>query len=104
MAARLRGRCTCWSCKAVYHHATRPLRTEGVYDQCGGQVVQREDDRPESIRVRMRAYDEAAGPLTAYYGRSERLVPVRSSGAPEQVLEHSLQTLREHLARRGERA
>ncbi len=104
VVARLGGRRTCSACKAVYHHSTRPPRTEGVCDQCGGRVVQREDDRPESIRVRMRAYEEAARPLTEYYGRSDRLVPVRASGAPEQILEHSLQALREHLARRGGRA
>jgi len=103
VVARLCGRRTCSACKMVYHHTTRPPRTEGVCDQCGGRVVRREDDRPESIRVRMRAYEEATRPLTEYYGRSERLVPVRASGAPEQILERSLQALSEHLAKRGGR-
>ena len=101
IVARLGGRRTCSACKAVYHQTTQPPRTEGVCDQCRGRVVQREDDRPESIRVRMRAYEEATRPLTDYYAQSERLVSVPASGAPEQVLERSLQALREHLTRRG---
>ncbi len=104
VVARLCGRRTCSACKAVYHHATRPPGTEGVCDQCGGRVVQREDDLPESIRVRMRTYEEATRPLTEYYGRSGRLVPVRASGTPEHIVEQSLQALSEHLARHGERA
>ena len=103
IVARLCGRRTCSACKVVYHHTTRPPRTEGVCDQCGGRVVQREDDRPESIRVRMRAYEEVTRPLTEYYGRSGRLVPVRASGAPEEILERSLQALSEHLSGRGVR-
>ncbi len=103
VVARLCGRRTCSDCKAVYHHTTRPPRTEGVCDQCGGRVVQREDDRPESIRVRMRAYEEATRPLMEYYGQSGRLVPVRALGALEEILELSLQALSEHLTRRGGR-
>ncbi len=102
IVARLCGRRTCSACKAVYHLITRPPRAEGVCDQCGGRVVQREDDRPESIRVRMRAYEEVTRPLTDYYGQSGRLVPVRASGAPEEILGRSLQALNEHLARRGD--
>ena len=83
IVARLCGRRTCPACKRVYHHTTRPPHKEGVCDQCGGHMVQREDDRPESIRVRMRAYEEVTRPLTEYYGQSGRLVSVRASGAPE---------------------
>ena len=103
VVARLCGRRTCSACKMVYHTATRPPHTEGVCDQCGGRVVQREDDRPESIRVRMRAYEEVTRPLTVYYGQSGRLVPVLASGAPEEILERSLQALSEHLTGRGGR-
>jgi adenylate kinase len=101
VTARLSGRRTCSTCKAVYHTIACPSRQEGLCDQCGGQLVQREDDRPESIRVRMQAYEEATRPLTEYYGRSDRLISVRASGTPEQILDHSLQVLSEHLARRG---
>jgi adenylate kinase len=104
IVARLCGRRTCPACKAVYHLVARPPRTEGVCDHCGGRLVQREDDRPESIRVRMRAYEEAAGPVADYYQRGERLVRVRASGAPQDILENSLRALNEHLSRRVGRA
>jgi adenylate kinase len=101
VTARLSGRRTCSTCKAVYHLIASPPRQEGLCDQCGGLLIQREDDRLESIRVRMQAYEEAIRPLTDYYCHSDRLISVRASGAPEQILERSLQALSEHIARRG---
>lgn len=101
IVGRLSGRCACPDCKAVYHDSERPPRAEGICDQCGGQLVRRDDDRPESIRVRMRAYEEITQPLADYYQRSGRLVPVEARGTPEQVLERSLGALNEHLSRRG---
>src|SRR5579885_1814072 len=64
--SRLSGRRTCMDCKAVYHMVTRPSKTKGVCDHCAGKLMQREDDRPESIRTRMRAYVESTRPLTDY--------------------------------------
>ena len=59
IVARLSGRRTCSGCKAVFHVTGRPSKVEGVCDHCGGQLVQREDDRPESVRVRMDAYERS---------------------------------------------
>jgi adenylate kinase len=95
IVARLGGRHTCPACKAVYHAVTRPPRVAGVCDQCGGRLVQRADDRPESIVIRMRAYEESTRPLTAYYARAGLLVPVRASGAPEEILSRSLLALKQ---------
>jgi adenylate kinase len=55
--------------------------------------VQREDDRPESIRVRVQAYQERIRPLGDYYRRARKLVSVQASGPPEEVLWRSLQVL-----------
>jgi adenylate kinase len=55
--------------------------------------VQREDDRPESIRVRMHAYEESTRPLAEYYQRSGKLVPVPASGTAEEILARSLEAL-----------
>ena len=57
IVARLSGRRTCAGCKAVFHLEARPPKVKGVCDHCGGSLYQREDDRPESIRVRMQAYE-----------------------------------------------
>lgn len=83
IVTRLSGRRTCSDCKAVYHLTARPPRAAGACDQCGGQLVQRDDDRPHAIRVRMRAYEEKTRPLTEYYRQARKLVTVQASGTPE---------------------
>jgi adenylate kinase len=93
IVARLSGRRTCARCKAVYHIASRPPRAEGVCDVCGGALVQREDDRPESVRVRMRAYEESTRPLSDYYQQDGRLLAVQASGTPEEILERAVGAL-----------
>jgi adenylate kinase len=93
IVARLSGRRTCADCKAVYHVASRPPRVEGICDHCGGRLIQRDDDRPESIRVRMRAYEESTQPLSDYYRREGRLLTVVASGTPEEILERALAAL-----------
>jgi adenylate kinase len=93
IVARLSGRRTCADCKAVYHTASRPPCVEGICDQCGGRLVQREDDRPESIRVRMHAYEESTRPLSDYYQRDGRLRAVDASGTPEEILGRALAAL-----------
>jgi adenylate kinase len=95
---RLSGRRTCGKCKAVFHVTARPPQQEGICDACGGQLIQREDDRPESIRVRMRAYEESTRPLADYYKRTGRLVAVSAEGTPEEILERSLTALQNRSA------
>jgi adenylate kinase len=97
--ARLSGRRTCVECKAVYNAVLRPPRAPGVCDHCGGKLIQREDDRPASVRTRMCAYEKITRPLTEYYQRSGILVPVRASGTPEEILARSLCSLQELFAR-----
>jgi len=98
IVARLGGRRTCPGCKAVYHVTARPPKVEGVCDQCGGRLICREDDRPEAIRVRMRAYQESTRPLAEYYARVGKLVSTRASGTPEEILRRSLEALATQMA------
>ncbi len=90
---RLGGRRTCSKCKAVFHVTARPPEHEGICDLCGATLIQREDDRPESIRVRMQAYEESTRPLAEYYQRTGRLVPIQAEGTPETILERSLNAM-----------
>jgi adenylate kinase len=90
IVTRLSGRRTCSQCKAVFHVSARPPQKEGICDLCGGQLIQREDDRPESIRVRMQAYEESTRPLINYYKRKGRLYSVSAEGTPEAILERSV--------------
>ena len=80
IVSRLSGRQTCSGCKAVFHITERPPQAEGVCDHCGGELVQREDDRPESVRVRMDAYQRSTAPLTDYFRRQGLLIEVDAHG------------------------
>ena len=93
VVARLSGRRTCPDCKAVFHIQARPPKVDGMCDHCGGKLYQREDDRPESIRVRMEAYEKSTAPLASFYRRRKLLVPVLADGSPEQIFQRSLQAL-----------
>ncbi|MGH7408061.1 MAG: adenylate kinase [Candidatus Methylomirabilales bacterium] len=67
LVRRLGGRRTCGSCGAAYHLETAPPRRVGLCDRCGGGLLQRDDDREETIRKRLAVYREQTAPLVAYY-------------------------------------
>jgi adenylate kinase len=93
IVTRLSGRRTCKSCKAVFHVTTRPPKTDGVCDHCGGELMQREDDRPEAVRVRMQAYERNTTPLIDYYRRRGLLISVNADGTPEEIFQRTLTAL-----------
>jgi len=93
IVSRLSGRRTCSACKAVFHVDARPSKVPGVCDHCGGALLQREDDRPESIRVRMAAYERSTMPLFAFYTARKQLVSVSAEGAPEEIFQRTLSLL-----------
>jgi adenylate kinase len=71
-----------------------PPREEGICDKCGGALHQREDDRPEAVRVRMDAYQKSTSPLTDFYRRKGVLVSVAADGTPEEIFQRSLKALK----------
>jgi len=91
--ARISGRRTCSNCKAVYHLKSRPPRAEGVCDKCGGKLFQREDDRPESVRVRMEAYGKSTQPLIHFYQQRGLLVPIIAGGTPDETFQSTMVAL-----------
>ncbi len=93
VVARLSGRRTCAKCKAVFHVTARPPKSEGICDHCGSELYQREDDRPESIRVRMAAYETSTAPLADFYRQRELLLPIQAEGSPEAIFERTLNSL-----------
>jgi adenylate kinase len=94
IVARLSGRRTCSKCKAVFHLENRPPKTAGKCDHCGAELYQREDDRPESVRVRMEAYEKSTAPLADFYRRKGLLISVPAEGTPEQIFARSLELLK----------
>lgn len=94
VVARLSGRRTCPKCKAVFHVEARPPKVPGICDHCGATLYQREDDRPESIRVRMEAYEKSTAPLADFYRHRNLLVPVLAEGTPEEIFSRSMQAMK----------
>ncbi len=82
---RLSGRRTCAHCKAVYHLASQPSQRPGVCDGCGAKLIQREDDRPESVQVRMAAYEQNTRPLIDFYAERKLLRTVTATGSPQEI-------------------
>ena len=93
IVSRLGGRRTCPGCKAVFHVCARPPRVADVCDHCGGGLVQREDDRPEAVRVRMAAYENGTKPLIDYYAERGLLHTISAEGTPAQIYERTLTAL-----------
>jgi adenylate kinase len=93
IVARLSGRRTCEKCKAVYHVTGQPPKAEGVCDRCGGRLFQREDDRPESITVRMAAYERSTAPLIEFYNSLGLLVSIAATGSPDEICARTISAL-----------
>ncbi len=94
VVARLSGRRTCPNCKAVFHVVTLPPKVDGICDHCGAKLYQREDDRPEAIRVRMQAYEKSTAPLADFYRKRGLLVSINAEGTPEEIFARSLTALK----------
>lgn len=94
IVARLSGRRTCPQCKAVFHVDALPPRVAGICDHCGATLYQREDDRPESVRVRMQAYEKSTMPLADFYRLKGLLHSVSAEGTPEEICLRTLVSLR----------
>ena len=73
---RLSGRRSCPTCGRIYNIHTQPTRVPDMCDVDGSKLVMRNDDRPEVITERLKAYDLQTRPLAAYYRRRGRLVHI----------------------------
>ncbi|RLA86133.1 MAG: adenylate kinase [Deltaproteobacteria bacterium] len=82
---RLTGRRTCKNCGAMYHVVFNPPKEPGVCDRCGGELYQRDDDREETIRERLRVYREQTEPLIDYYRSKGILYSVKGEGKIEDI-------------------
>jgi adenylate kinase len=91
---RLSGRWICRNCQTPYHEVDNPPKVKGICDRCGGQLYQRDDDKPETIKKRLTVYETETSPLIDYYEKSGKLVEVVSEGGPEAVQQKILAALR----------
>ena len=75
---RMSNRRVCEDCGASYHLVAVPPKAEGVCDSCGGKLVRRKDDEPETVRARLEVYHKKTEPLKAYYAERGLLRPVEN--------------------------
>jgi adenylate kinase len=95
---RLSGRRTCRQCGTVWHVDFDPPSREGVCDRCGGELFQRDDDKPETVRHRLEVYYEETAPVVTYYADAGILVGIDAMGPVEDVTERAIGALRRYGA------
>jgi adenylate kinase len=85
IVARLSGRRTCAKFGAMYHVEFMPPAKDEICDRCGGELLQRDDDRPDAIRNRIAIARQQSGPLLDYYETKGLLVRVDASRSADEV-------------------
>ena len=90
---RMGGRRVCSGCGAPYHVKARPPKREGVCDSCGGSLVQRDDDRPETVRQRLEVYHTETEPLKGFYEGKGLLSPVANQDTIEGTARAMMEAL-----------
>ncbi len=97
---RLSGRRVCPSCGRTYHVANIPPRKAGVCDGCGGALVQRDDDKPETVKKRLAVYRDQTEALVARYRKSGLLVDLDGAKEVEPLAREILDVLKKLSSRR----
>lgn len=94
LVRRLSSRWTCRGCQAIYNIISNPPQQKGKCDICGGELYQRSDDVPQTVRNRIQVYWQQTSPLIDYYRDEGLLTTIKSEGGIERVQEKILETLR----------
>ena len=82
---RMSGRRVCEHCGASYHLVAVPPKTPGVCDKCGGKLIQRHDDEPETVKARLEVYHRETEPLKAFYAQRGLLKSVENQPSVEET-------------------
>ncbi|MGB2601895.1 MAG: adenylate kinase [Candidatus Omnitrophota bacterium] len=84
---RLSGRRLCPQCEKIYHMTNMPPKVEGICDKCGAELIQREDDKPETVKNRLEVYKNSTKDLIDYYRDKSLLVEVDGDLEAEKLFE-----------------
>ena len=87
---RMAGRRACADCGATYHIVFNAPEKEGICDVCQGELILRDDDKPETVKKRLGVYHEQTQPLISYYEKQGILVTVDGTKKVEEVFEEIL--------------
>jgi adenylate kinase len=91
---RLSGRRTCRSCGHIWHVDFDPPVREGICDHCGGELFQRDDDKPDTVQHRLDVYAEQTAPLISFYAEQGILLGIDATGPVDDVTERAIAALR----------
>ena len=92
---RMSGRRACVGCGATYHLEYAPTKKEGICDVCGGELILRDDDKPETVEKRLGVYHEQTQPLIDYYTKAGILKRVDGTVDIEELFQAVVQILGE---------
>ena len=95
ICARLSGRRVCEGCGASYHIDFKPTKVEGKCDSCGANVIQRIDDKPETVLSRLATYHEKTAPLKDFYQSRGKLVTVIGQDSIEETTKLTFEAIGE---------
>ena len=93
LVRRLSGRFICRECQTPYHMVSSPPKTPGKCDRCGGELYQRSDDNPETVKKRIDVYLADTAPLIDYYRASGKLVEVSGEGDIDDISRNLIQAV-----------
>jgi len=93
LVRRLTGRRTCKNCGAMYHVLFNPTQHEWMCDRCGGRLYQRDDDKEETIRTRLKEYEKQTAPLIQYYKSKNSLRSIQGIGGLDEIFERMVRLL-----------
>ncbi|OYT28339.1 MAG: adenylate kinase [Thermofilum sp. ex4484_79] len=93
---RISGRRICSKCGAIYHVVFNPPKVSGVCDKCGAPVIQRDDDKPEVVRHRLKIYKKRFAPIIDYYMKKGILVKVDARELADKVVPKIVEVLKKY--------
>ena len=91
---RVSGRRACLDCGNTYHIETKKPQKEGICDRCGSTLVQRKDDKPETVQERLQVYHEQTEPLRDYYAAAGKLLVVDGQQGIQEIADQTLALLK----------
>ncbi len=93
LVARLTGRRMCKECGESFHMVFNPPKNADTCDACGGALYQRDDDKEETIRQRLKVYHDQTSPLISFYSEKGCLRPIKGTGGIEEIFTRIEQAL-----------
>lgn len=98
---RLGGRWICRQCQSPYHEVASPPKVKGKCDKCGGELYQRADDVPQTIKERLKVFFAQTAPLIDYYTKTGKLSEVDGEGSMDEIKQRILNAVGKNNSRRG---